>query len=1799
MGPVGVSQTILFTVIPHGITINSDTLPVSVYVSPRLYGATNLSSFPDWLKWTRILKESGMSLTFKCSNQELTQSISTEPLRPELWEAMFKEGTLVKSHTFADYSDRTIFSYPVRLALSVLKSIYQQSGVNLGLPDRNPPDEGETERGSRLLSLLKGLINGLQVNWDENSGEKLRARLRAASHSFSTNTFGLQYQPAQLGSDGLLKDIAQPGTNQVVAQQFAVFHHMPPGIPIEKNPPDFDTLLDFHQALSSLNSYSELMRALGLVLDLDLPREFVSITPINQPGSISISAVPDREWAVPTTVPLLETAYFYTNLGEMRMFLTAPGFSVQRFWDLDTFGLLNLNPVRFGLAQVDVDGATHKAIILAETLQDGNLGPAMPPHPDVFDPTATLPALRSVGLSLFADSRSLKLLSTFKQSKAFNDALEAQGPQPHPFYAEDLLHGYRLDIWDSHTNIWHSLHRRNGVYQIGEETFETRDEEGFVQLAVTQASPNPDNPPPNDLYLHEAIARWAGWSLSAPMPGRHLTRHADPDKAVNDPNQTWFEEENEPATPFKMKTNYKVVSGSLPSLRFGRRYRLRARVVDLCGNSLGLNDSISDTLSQVFGLPQDPEGFAYLRYEPVAAPVIVLRDARALTDPGSAIDRIVIRTFNSAPSKDLIAADRSASDRHIAPPRTSVEMGERLGMFDDESGGLIKDPALWELIKQRDAGEFNEPPQPMVVAGKEQTFPLEPDDRLDQLPYLPDPLARGAALRDLPGTPSGTVGAAKPGVGQTGPVLYTALNDPNPRPGSATLISFGGVADWKGMRPFRLALDEGDHSPVWDPVNRVLTVFLPKGATKVVPLSSYITSEDLKLMGVWQWIREHIESITVASPQPQFLQLDRDVDQIAHILQRVVEGGHWMLTPPHLLTLVHAVQQPIGVPVFTALTVQHEPYGDPTEFPYDVLNPNPDVLQTEPERVPTSEVELATITAWRKPGSVEAYLMGGLKVHGASTAKIDLLAQWDDPVDDPNIKTWSTERHSAQADEVPLSNLREGFIIVNAGKDRVRRVAYYKPDHDMLCFVRAGDKLGQVKSGVEIYQDAAPRHHFNDTKYHSVSYTARATSRYRDYFPQDQNLGFFRTSAPVVVDVPASARPAAPQILYIIPAFSWQRQTHTNLKRSVRFGGGLRVYLERPWFSSGEGELLGVALYSMVNYTLDRDKGKPFITQWGVDPIWQTSDMEQLPSTNHFPGAVVEHALSLEERTPLMPDGKAGRVDVVGYPVQFDEERKLWYCDITVNTYWPTYTPFLRLALVRYQPHALPDAKLSRVVLADFVQLTPDRSAVVTADPYHSRRLRVTVSGPAPQGPIPVFVEPPPTDPVKTPTQITITVQQRDPAIVSDLVWTDVLPEVAKVSVERSGATPEQPDLILWSGIVEFAQPPQQGQFRLVIKEYEYISANYTITHDAGEGQRTIRQQPGRLIYAEVIEVDSALSAEPLSPTTGAGDPEKVGSLPPPADPPWDPISDRPLPEALDYSQLPQLELMEDPNQVDGFVKLAQAMLNAAGALPPLIIDGKYGPLTQKAVQAFQTSHFLDATGVIDQRTWFALMLAAPFPLLEPGPKEPPMQGPPIAMLQQTLNMAGAHPRLEISGVFDPQAQSALTDFQNQRGLPTIYPDPVTGIPTVLVDPSTWLALADVPGAVAPTGAMRLTFAYDSDWWEAQETPVQLVSREDDEALIVPPSEDLDDRSNMTGFWAEWQDEHGQSIYRRTFYQPIRLVGEILSIVSPLDHPRGSFVLEMPILSRARTLALFSSPLDVNRSSEAATLIASFDVTNL
>ena len=308
------------------------------------------------------------------------------------------------------------------------------------------------------------------------------------------------------------------------------------------------------------------------------------------------------------------------------------------------------------------------------------------------------------------------------------------------------------------------------------------------------------------------------------------------------------------------------------------------------------------------------------------------------------------------------------------------------------------------------------------------------------------------------------------------------------------------------------------------------------------------------------------------------------------------------------------------------------------------------------------------------------------------------------------------------------------------------------------------------------------------------------------------------------MDVPSSARPLAPEIAYVVPTFGWQNQETTNIKSSVRFGNGLRVYLNRPWYSSGDSELLGVVLWNGAapDYAT-REKYKPFFTQWGNDPIWKTGFLSAVPSTGDFTGAFATATQLQLEETPK-------EFDVAGHTVEFDQQRGIWFCDIELENSL-SYTPFIRLALARYQPHSIRGVELSRVVLADYAQLAPDRSAVVSVDPSDIRRAQVFIGGLAPEAP--------------TQSAIEVTVERRLAHAISDVAWELAPPSVVTVTENVPDAT--QPDAVLWSGAIAFARVPPSGQFRVVIREFERIQI------DAPGPGITYGE---RMVYAAILNYD-------------------------------------------------------------------------------------------------------------------------------------------------------------------------------------------------------------------------------------------------------------------------------------------------------------------------------------------------------
>jgi hypothetical protein len=180
------------------------------------------------------------------------------------------------------------------------------------------------------------------------------------------------------------------------------------------------------------------------------------------------------------------------------------------------------------------------------------------------------------------------------------------------------------------------------------------------------------------------------------------------------------------------------------------------------------------------------------------------------------------------------------------------------------------------------------------------------------------------------------------------------------------------------------------------------------------------------------------------------------------------------------------------------------------------------------------------------------------------------------------------------------------------------------------------------------------------------------------------------------------------------------------------------------------------------------------VTQWGLDPLWDTALPKHRTRVSDFPGRVADEQVSLRELTSTT-------VHVIGHRVRWDGSRRMWYCDIDLDP-GTSYMPFVRLALVRYQPNALADAKISKVSLADFSQVLPRRRAVFQRN---ATQLTFRLYGNVPQhGPMQFPMEseyqdvsfPPPLgQPGESGrNKVELVLQTRDETLVSDLAWSDV-----------------------------------------------------------------------------------------------------------------------------------------------------------------------------------------------------------------------------------------------------------------------------------------------------------------------------------------------------------------------------------------------------------------------------------------
>lgn len=107
--------------------------------------------------------------------------------------------------------------------------------------------------------------------------------------------------------------------------------------------------------------------------------------------------------------------------------------------------------------------------------------------------------------------------------------------------------------------------------------------------------------------------------------------------------------------------------------------------------------------------------------------------------------------------------------------------------------------------------------------------------------------------------------------------------------------------------------------------------------------------------------------------------------------------------------------------------------------------------------------------------------------------------------------------------------------------------------------------------------------------------------------------------------------------------------------------------------------------------------------------------------------------------------------------------------------------------------------------------------------------------------------------------------------------------------------------------------------------------------------------------------------------------------------------------------------------------------------------------------------------------------------------------------------------------------------------------------------------------------SLRLIFSYEGD-------NIKLLSSQKVN-IIPPPSDDIQENREHSGFWYSLEDNNGRSLYHRVTRQRLHEEVEVFTNEREnsiqrrkVENPKGTLILLVPDISEGHSVALFGSP---------------------
>ncbi|MEV6426250.1 hypothetical protein [Nocardia sp. NPDC051463] len=1499
---------VMTTVLPYSVD-PADPFHVSLFFSHRLEGGGRLGDYPVMLNWVATLRTARIRLLADTSVVPIactpllapTGDPRIVPPNDTAWQTAFPATTAVRDYPRPTLTDVPWNSYPAhRTPDHALEAHYAS---NCSCPVSRPGVVGNPLAEEVLkvfggIEGVSGLVDRLKnyvVRRTRHRDGVIADRDRAARDAVAPT----RPDPATIGPDtggsegdggGVIVNVAGPprswqspiealldpdnidkliteflngllndptvDDNPILAMLRDVhaaqrYYNRPEEQTAHKQRPTAGAQLprtphptpDFHERAASAGNVPALARTLGLVVDLRVDDPAVLRTATTIRCDVIINGA--EEYLSPETL--------CTTVGSR--FLAVPQTDRWRagrlaLGDPTRYRVMDLDPDASGLSLEQLLRSVVRALAIELNGDRATFAPA---------------GLRATGFSLAELGRPNELRQRIAKAEAMEPVVERPGtPQTREqFHYEELLRGIRVEVWDDATRLWHNLHRRQVAATFGNQPVATLYDIGYLQNPPLSRTPGNDAHP---YYVHEVLAGWDGWSLSAPRPGRMVIhddgRHGDAgSEHITDQPENVADDAQPPGLEVRSTPTPK----SLPALRYGRRYSFRIAGVDLAGNSVPM-DPLPTT---------DPHDTTVAA---ASAHLDALRAEAAQRD-----------------QKGLLAALKA---RKMAAPRALTDDGmrgevERATASVVENATSLRTHPQWDIAPEQLAALFTDSGDPNTVSSPRQFLrwdPIVAPTLVPRVAYTPGESLQRMVIRtgltDGPGLsqrhlapPKGSqleaeqdgrfdalvragehVRAYATALKERGNFFHTRIQDLNSPTGSIAQpgISLLAAPNATGLKTLAEIQDpevqpaEGQY--IAHDVDNLVLPYLPDPFADGVALMFYEAGADhrfanprllqtvtIKYAGVWPELQP-LRLVVHNAPR-----LDARQDgNVIHVGlppgEQVAVAFSTTLDPEHLekmaLWRFHPVHDP-AVPETDRRTLARAARDGWLWW----LTPDEDLRLVHATARPATPPMISRLKARpRNANVVTADLDGVIEVHGASTEKIELRARWDDLVDDPTT------------DEPALSGTKA--IVVD---HRIQ-------EHERGSLFTLLDRGHEVGTRITEMGVRTAIHSLPDTKARTVHYRLHGISRYREFFlPSELPSADDEASAgnEVAVNIPSSAPPLPPVVRDVIPMFLWEQTTepeHPFAVRRIR-RSGVRIWLDRPWYSSGDGEMLAILTTGDPELAKGKDDE---VSLWARDPIlagpemrntyevpvlsaWEQRAVQLTLVPQDKPGRPVAHVV--RERKSDKPEDRDKVINAYAFRPEFHKERKRWFVDVVLDSAHAIW-PFLRLSVARYQPNSIPGMAFSEVVATDFVQLPPER--IGTLSRPEDGEVRVSVTGVTAVTATPDSDRPtPPTDrdtfrnALSKSRRVVATLQARNTASGSDIDWVDIVSVPCEPAGVRLGSFEAT-----WSAALplkpeqQLLTPGTSDDLRVQVEEYEVLPA------DPVPGEQT----PGtteRLVYAD------------------------------------------------------------------------------------------------------------------------------------------------------------------------------------------------------------------------------------------------------------------------------------------------------------------------------------------------------------